>query len=741
MKKTEMINVLSVGMLACLASAWSFFSFASIKQTAAQESIMSENFVFDEDIILTESAKLVLNGRDFIEIFPNSEVNMNYDEKAGIINVYLKKGSGMFGTLAGDTAVVVHTDFARAYSENSMAYFSLAENTFEVYALKHPTLLSFVKGGVELNSISLPQNYRTKALSSKVVDALSKLRLTKLYKEFPIYEFSEDELNKSIVTAFNEAEKRYTESAVNYINAVQSNLNLGPSRYGLGSTIYNLYSDFRSVATFLPHAKEDLLASESEAFLDYSISNAVRANEEGAQYWLDKWLLSSVDKDDIADLKKSLFFVLPGDSLYAIKSLLGETLLRTKYREIESLIERSEKVEASSAFKDYIKLFESNLEGGFFEDSNELSREYILIEILLRNNSVFYNSDAGALLNEIEDAILSLADNNQDLDEERLSFIQSKIRFLENLFDFAIENKISVEVASDLAEILLADAQDYLNSISTKVAVSEYFEQKLSDFEIAIKFLNSEEFSSYSTFEEGLQSYKEKLNELQDLNEYIQQIRQGTEGVETAISLEDAKSSVETDLSSNAIQYSGLSSLGDAENRLFMIEGGRSAGYSFDAKYDRVTQIIYDISVEELGLNFGTGIKVEDFTDVIKASVAASSVDEDEDSVEIDQSGGTTEDSSLTEDVAIAYAESQFEAAGFNPGDFDISLVSVEENTFDFEGVATYAEISVSGTYDLDSNKVADIIWYFDGQSRTLPDMDLNLLEDALSATYEAISK
>lgn len=728
--------MLAVAMLGFAFGIWSFFAFGARASGSLDDWTTNGNFMFDGIVVAESEAGVTFKNRDAIKLLPGSEATVSYDASAKHFDVFLKKGSVLVATLAGDFDATLRTGFAEVQSDGSEVYASVADDgsSFKVYGIEHPSLLTLLKDDKALNSFYVPTSYRTEILKSKVGPAIAKLRLTKLSKEFQIYEFQNEELNAPLGTLLDDLKRSYESASAAYMAELSTGADTGPALDGLTQTLGNLFANFRAALTFSKFAETKGRDEARDKSLKYALSNAIHDKSSASRVWLQKWLSTVPDEESLQELNSNLFLVLPGEGLYEIKAALNGSSIYRMYNELESLLEHASIVEASLAFKDYKLAFEKALKSSDL-DLPEVSRRYILTELLLRTNAVFYTLESAELLKEIEASILSASGSYQDLDEERQAFVQSKLRFLDNLFKLVAAKKLSVAGAEKLGGELLTSANDYLNAISAQVAVRAYFEQKLKDYDFSLQFISSPEFTSYSSFEEGLAAFKQKSEDLDKLNAYLQGIRSGAEDENATMSLQDARMEVDADLSANGIQYAETDSLGDAQNRLFEILGGKISGIAFEAKYDRETKILYDVVVGDI--KFATGLAVEKFMDVVKNAMKESNEEPDE------EIGGQTEgaaDSNLTEDVALSYAKSQFDSAGLDSSLFDIELVDLSKNQFSFDGKATEFDILVSGTYNADSNEVSEIVWYLNGNAETLPDLDLNNFEGALAATYQAMS-
>ncbi|MBU0981325.1 hypothetical protein KKC94_01390 [Patescibacteria group bacterium] len=752
MKKGDLLNSLLVFGFSAFVAAWTLYAYASGYSQGGPEWLVEGNISFSGEsatvhIVADSESSITRNGRDSLVFLPGFEADLTWNEGTDHFDVNLQGGEMILATLAGDFDVSVDTGFSRVDSTGNISFVSYDQEAMqiEVYSEMHPNLLTFTLDGEDLNSINVPSGYKMKVSESRVTEKLQKLRLTKLSKEFPVFEFKNSDIEETYLSSLNELEQRYTDSELTFINDLASNSEFGPAQEGLGAKINDVLNAFRETITFVPHAKKKLQEQKSANALLFSMSHAKYGNFTESQNWMGVWTEFEHSESELKRMRADLFFVLPGDDLYAIKSqaatrLYGEddvlSDLNRRYNEIESLLSRASYIDAEQAYMEYKSVFEQALQSGKFDDVeylDDITREYLLLELLLRKNSVFYKTESTELLSKLEDVILSLAGTQQDLDEERLAFVQSRVRFLENLFNFVVDRKVSKKEATELATELLFEAEDYLNSITTKVAVSDYFEGKLTEFELSISFINSPEFMLYDDFDEGLKEFKLKAEDLDALNAYIQSIREGDLEEEATISLEDAIKEVKTDLSTAGVQYSGIISLGDLENRLFKVQGARSAGYAFEANYDRTTKLLYDVVVGDV--RFSTGIRLDSIRDVIKEAVEGS----EEEFIEEEESSSYVSTSSSSESVALEFAAQKFSEAGLDPDDFTFVVLDLDANTFTFDGIIS--SVPVSGTFNAISGVVSEIVWEYGGVSKTLPNMQISALEGAIQSSLAALNE
>lgn len=746
MKLGALINSTVLGLMGLGLSLGSFFVLFDGSSLEAAEWSFENGAQFEETLEAKEQMMVQRNGRDAVLLFPGAKATLSWNESQSHLSVDLEEGAVLFVAEAGDMKVSVENEFLRIDSENSTGYLEFEDEGVEFFALNHASRVNFLEEGETLNSILVPGEHRTKVHASKVSDTIGKLRLTKLTKEFPMYSIQEDDLSELVQAAHAEVENIYVQSAAEFLAEIQSGQNYGPPLGGYEAYAYAWFDEFRRLLTFIPEAEQRRIAERESQLLSFVATNLLAGRSE-AEYWLEAWSQSESDEYGLKQLYVSMHAVLPGDDLYPIKEQVAQALyqdeqqlvsLRRKYQEIETLIARGAMLEAEEAYEEYQADFESALIGGAFADESilhDLSLEYSLLERLLRSNGVFYTPENLLALKELETQILELA--GTEVDEERQAFVQSKIRFLTKLFDLVQSRQVSVDAASELAGVLLADAQSHLAAVRTKVAVTAFFESELEKYELAKQYINAPEFYSYNDFHEGLAAYTAKSNDLRELNSYIQELRSG-DLEELAVDVVAVQDEVERLLLRNGIQYAQVKPVGDSDYRLFEVVGGRTAGHSFEAKFDRQSQLFYDVVVSDV--RFSTGLLLENLRSVIEEVVGEAVPEEEiEEEEEIVEEPVVEEGVSLTESVAIENASKAFVEAGLE--DFEFTIKNLESNQFYFNGKIGKFGIPVAGVFDAKDAKISEVKWLLNEEEMTLPDVKLAAFEKVLVATYDQLTK
>jgi hypothetical protein len=741
MKTPKFLNSVILLVLAASIGLWSFAVYGPEKVEQVGDWTLSGDAVFEENVAVKKASVYQMNGRDAVVLFPGATATVTWDAALDELFVDLESGAAMFSTLAGDFDLTLRSQQLQLDSRNNQAYVNADEAQWQVYALEHPAELSFWMEDQYLNALSIPAEHRVLVPESKLTETVGRLRLTKLTKEFPAFPLGDDDISKDLQSHMDFLDDSYASASLNFLADLQEASDFGPSQEGLTTVVQNVETNL----TLLPHAQARLQEELQADALTYSMTHFLYGEASEGQRWLQEWTRLSRDAELLDDLEADLFFVLPGHELYEVKDAIAKELyvgestlsaLQRQYQEIEQLLNAGDLVQAQQAYTAYASQFQAAIDAGLFNDVlmlPALSRETILLELLLRQNAIFYALEDVALLSQLEAKILSLAASAQDLDEERLAFIQSKLRFLDKLFDFVREDLVTPDAAEVLAGHLVDEAEAYLNNLTTQVAVRDYFESELELYALSVEFMNSPEFYSYDSFEEGLAAYSQKVEDLDELNAYLQEIRLRTEEDEvlgfTQEAMQDAIREVGQDFTLNQLQYAAIEPLGDADLRLFEVLGGRASGFAFDAKYDRDTELLYDIVVED-SVRFSTGIDLRVAHDVIVEAMAEPEAEEDA------TQGPAQEGLSLKDGVALELAEAEMIAAGFQ--DDDLSLI-LDDADFVFSGTLEESRIEVSGSYDSISGRVSAVTWMYKDTEQSLPSIDLKSLEAAISATRDAL--
>ncbi len=125
----------------------------------------------------------------------------------------------------------------------------------------------------------------------------------------------------------------------------------------------------------------------------------------------------------------------------------------------------------------------------FFADDNQL------MDNIFRLYPGFYRDGYFALKNSLEQQWLALLPEGNAKNEEKQTIISNKIDFLRQLKVFFLADQLKIEDARQIVFRLFREADDLQLPVADQAAVGELFAQRLVDYGVFFRYLNSPEFS------------------------------------------------------------------------------------------------------------------------------------------------------------------------------------------------------------------------------------------------------
>ncbi len=666
---------------------------------------------------------------DLLRLYPNTEVvfeEVDLESDPIQAKVRLVSGEVWVSDLQGTVKWVLEADQVRIEPENGSTYVSFDDDIY-VLAAHHPTEVSFLEDDTVLNSYLVTESHEVSIQPSSVTSVLGQLRYTKLTKEFPFVYEDEDDWDDRYTSALKEDERRLAEVYSTFVSSLRRNGNGGLEE---GSFRHDLQGWYRTIRSYLTVSDQHLLEIEEDEDLELLLQALyliVQGEDATASDRLQAFKVAAQDfetLDKLAEFDRVFKSVYYGDAFYEAKSLVREVqyeraseeerlvlsmqFLRELLNEAYDLLDRGDRTEAKLALEAYNETWQSlinRIDSDLPGVVQGLTAERQILQNLLYREDTFYAVSYYEVLSDLEDKILTLTAEEYDLNEERQAFAQDKLRALSRLIDLTDDELVSVEDSLDLGYLLMSDARDLLNDVTTETAVKSYFLDQLKEFSLMFEFIGSSDFVlSEGSFEDKFQDYLEKEGDMEALADYILGLTGEEE--ETELTLEEAQAEAEEAFDKEGIDYIALVPLGDQGYRLFQVEGGRVDLVEFEANYDRVSEIIYDLEVN--GEVFSAGVKLEDLGDAIVQATTEESDDEEEE-IEIEQG------LSSVEAFAIDFAKTALLSEGLEISDDEISIVDLNENLFAISYEMEYQgqPVQVEFLFDADTNEASEILAVF----------------------------
>ena len=700
---------------------------------------------------------IFIESADLIRLYPNTELVfevVDLEVSPIQIEARLNTGSIWLSDLQGTASLLVKTEKAQIEPQNGSTYIEYVDGSTYVLAAHHPTYISFLGEDEEgdptvLNSFHLTESHEVSISESRVNPVLEQLRYTKLTKEFPFTHLDSDDWKSDWEVALEEDEKRLSDVYMQFI----SDLRRYDPGAKEGSLLYQVQNGYRTLRSWLTFSDQHLLEIEENEDLDL-LAESLYLSLDGdfslANKRLDNFENAATDFATLDKLKvferlfKSVYY---GDIFYEAKSVVREiqydrtseeerlllslTFLRERLNEVYDLLDQGERNTAKEALYAYSETWQSLISragSDLAEMVQGLTAERQILQNLLYREDIFYEVASYEVLSSLEDRILTLTSEEYDLNEERQAFVQDKLRALDRLVDLVDDELVGVDEALELGYLLMSEAQDLLRNITSEAAVNEYFNDKLKEYSLMFEFIGSSSFALIEgSFDDAFHDYLEREGELADLSEYILGLT--TEEEETTLTLEEAQNQAEEAFDAVGVDYIALIPLGDLGYRLFQVEGGRVDLVEFDANYDRVSEIIYDLEIE--GEILSTGISLSDLDAAIQAALLEE--EEEEDIVE------TELELTPLESFAIDLAETTLAAEGLEVSKDQISIVDLDENLFNVGYVMTYGseEVLVEFLYDEDTAMASEVVGARGEEMIMIDEVAVASLEEAIKEQIE----
>ena len=602
----------------------------------------------------------------------------------------------------------------------------------------------------------LTESHEVNINESQLNPILAQVQYTKLVKEYPFIYIPASSWDVFVSSALDADLERLDALKTGFLSSLRREGNEGSPE---GSLIFRIEKGIHQLRRWFTFDDAYLIEREENDDLDLLYEGlyliAQRRPEEGQNRlnFFEKEAGDFKNSSKLIPLNHVFHSILWGDEFYPAKTLLRSfrlasvaesdrfamtfLFLRERLNEVYDLLDRGELANAQSALLDYNRAwfeFISVERATLAASAQELIEERQILQNLLYREDAFYSIAYYEVLSALEKNILSFTSEESDLNEERQSFIQDKIRVLNHLLTLMDEKKVGLEDGSELAYLLIAEAQDMLQKITVKTAVIDYFVSQLSELSLKFQFVNSSDyFLAEGTFDQKFETYLQKEDDLAELTDYIRSLKQQG-AVQSTITLDEAVAEAESNFDMNGIYYVALMPLGDIEYRLFTIQGGRVNTVDIKGNYDRVTGIVYDLKIE--GESFSTGVKLENLKVAVEDFVKAGESVQEEESV---SSGDVSSSSpSSVEVLALSLAEeSLVNEGGLTLVEEVMTVEDLNENLFHVQALVSVQgeKILVDFSYDQDEKLIFDAVADPEGRAVAVSD---SILADFEQAGLEA---
>ncbi|MDX9971247.1 MAG: hypothetical protein RBS56_05080 [Candidatus Gracilibacteria bacterium] len=583
--------------------------------------ISETDFVFD----YSKDLELPINGvlrfsseegvnNDFEEVFLNTDkreyvIRMNEGRLWGNFEL----SNAKVNIIVGNTVIV---------PDNSTFDLKFFDGKMEIATYNGETYLGFLNPGVSemgfadqfsdrfMNVLLVARDTQAKLTVSKVNEDFSKLLPLKLAKSMDLYsaitsamreeKFVSENLNKDL---------NFVESVISKVRMEFSSENYAKSSRVIGSFINLLKSNLTFVEDKSLRFKYDSALSNLNSAIYFAVNFK---NAEMKEALLDFDLFVS-ENDLMADQEFLKIFNAYLDLLSVFKASDNEYLvlehfvllsnggefnkvyitLRALRRNVYNSMDFGDKMarESLKSYFEYFDLVISVLKKNISYAKFISFQNQILDNLLLRSY-VFYSPEFFKIKSGLEEMLLSTISDEYLKNEYMQSFVSLKLDFLARAWVFLKSEKIGVEDASLIYELLLSDIKDSLSDEKlTDLAVLSLFKKQLEPIYDQYDYLKNVQYSSSalygSTHEERFATYLKDRLIIPDLDGFL--------GVEEEVkTLDELKTEIVEVLSQSGINKVEFFDFENVNQRFLKISANIS-GYDFEAILDQDAYSFKDI--------------------------------------------------------------------------------------------------------------------------------------------------
>lgn len=596
-----------------------------------------------------------------------------------------------------------------------------------------------------LNLFTLTEGYRTTIDPTKITSRINSLRVSKLVKEFPVSLFTTAD---DPWAALNAAQD-YAD-----IQSFQKSLFADFDLVSLVSWYTTTSGVFHDVVTALTVMPDKIAVQKTATFLESyaTLFSAVRKDDSALLETARADFLTAVAQAEsdvvtpfIQKLTADFMSVLPSSALYPVKETLRSvsgaqvSVVAGMLRDVESLLSAQDATAAQILYTSFVPLLHTIIAGSSSLDDQQT---YSFVALKTAFDGLLYRY-AGMQTEEnyapvlaLEDLLISTSPDEIESAERRQTFVATRLQLFKRLL-YLGKNKVSgVAAVIAFGSFLLETTEDLYVAGATTVAVNTYFAQELSSASDWLRFFQSPEFVSMTAEDEVQTVFQEFLAKEASQSLLLSYVQSGSSANSTdTISIDDALNEATELLQDVRIDFDSLIPLYDSENRLFSIQGGVIKGVSFTADYDRITDLLYKISIQDQSYN--TGVLRKNFPDFVAALVAGDTY-----SYTGTEAVQAVTEHSILERVAIQVVLETFEMIDLVATDDHVLIVDLEKQQFTVENVQFRGSDALfSFDYSASDKQVSNLsVRTLLGPTTIDGTYGLDELENLVETTYNAAS-
>ena len=621
---------------------------------------------------LIDRAEIVFQGRAALRLDSGTEVFFHYLDVEKTKRIDIELLSGQVWVNANDS-IDFNVYAGRLWLRPEKAILNLREEveSYEVYVERRLVGINFLeKGAVEAadfsvdtledavwNSFRVAEGLKAHISKNKIDEKLAKLRYSKLVKEFPVSPFTVEDSEENAWFSYNqtrdqELREDFEKTRVDFIRmSGQPGISPDSFYFRLGEMYYawgDVFvltearkNDFQLQQILTPLTEAEFLLATQKPEEGLAKLAIFEETLSGSVFQTDLKLREQMRRFLEGELRE-LTWVLPGDDFYPMKESINGFLVKlasadqilslrfaqnqAKLAETYDLLDQRERILA----KQTLVQFQRDLAGMLEANTEDLAvlRDVLvdtrrLILNLYWQSGLFYDAENFAYLTQLENKILTFYENPEDQLEERLTYINDRLKSLYRIAALIKVNQLDGEEGISLGETLIEESWVLKEAASVQIGVHRYFDDKLNDFALIFRFFDSLEYLAlHGTYDAAaFEEFKEKEKDLEELMRYLLKLEEESpEEVNEPLkeTEEQAERAVSRLFTKHQIILRSFMPLPDTNLRLMWLADAEIEGIPFRGKFDRETELIYDLEVAGLEESLTTGVTLNKLGVVLK---------------------------------------------------------------------------------------------------------------------------
>lgn len=506
------------------------------------------NGEYDAATGANEGMELKISSNVIIRLDKESSIKLEQNRDASQIgtNIIFQKGRIWVNSINSNKQTWILTNSLRVSAEPGVFDAKYIAGDFELGAFRHSAEINFLE-----QKLVLPEGRAIKIAESKIQnlgETISKLRYSKLIKEFPFFGIERNgEWIGQNAAADEQFSSDYRQRAVRRIRTQGSKLPLND----------DVLLDLRTVGnkalialTFADAKKNKKMADLVFDYFDSGLYAALVGKNDVAARRFEEFSQAVTESFSDASNRQYmeealqtrldfLAFLEPRDNLYSAKSALREISLRSGisklHDSLNAILDTAIKSDAESSqqvatlLRRYGLQVSSALRSAGPAEKEAVFFESVLLSDFLDSNPGFLREEFLKISEIFERAYLNFIQSREEEEDQRQFFIGEKLRKIRVLAELISSGGVIFQDGRK-AILLLVSQVEGLKPAFPGTAVLSYYEEQLAQLNELLAFLRSSSANNvHNDFSESFAQFRGSAEEMRAVNELLSRSSGGTQ--------------------------------------------------------------------------------------------------------------------------------------------------------------------------------------------------------------------